>query len=115
MKNLRTLFDLRLSWDAHVNDAIRKCAGLLIGLRHLSQFLTRRAVTPIVQVLVVSRVRYCISEYDSGSASSESRLIKVINSATHVITCLCKFGHVSRARDTGACSPFIRCVHYGQC
>ena len=38
MKNLGVLFDRHLTWDAHVSVVVRKCVGLLIGLRHLRHF-----------------------------------------------------------------------------
>ena len=40
VRNLGVLFDRHLTWDAHVSDVVRKCVGLLIGLRHLRRFLS---------------------------------------------------------------------------
>lgn len=76
-----------------------KSVGLLIGLSHLRHYLPQRIMLTLVQGLVVSRVRYCISVYGNGSATNDSRLLKIINFATRVVTGLKKIDHVSRARD----------------
>ena len=99
VKNLGVLFDRHLSWDAHVSDVVRKCVGLLIGLRRLSHFLPQRATLTIVHGLVMSRVRYCLSVYGNGSAANDARLMKVVNFATRVVAGLRKFDHVSSARS----------------
>ena len=39
VRNLGVLFDRHLTWDAHVSDVVRKCVGLLIGLRGTSEAL----------------------------------------------------------------------------
>ena len=49
VKNLGVLFDRHLSWDAHVSDVVRKCFGLLIGLRHLRHFLPQNVMLTIVR------------------------------------------------------------------
>ena len=53
----------------------------------------------IVQGLVISRVRYCLSVYWNGSATNNARLMKVMNFATRVAAGLQKFDRVSRARE----------------
>ena len=110
VKNLGVLFDRHLTWDAHVSDVVRKCVGLLIGLRHLRRFLPQQALLTIVQGLVVSRVRYCLSVYGNGSAANDARLLKVMNFATRAVTGLRKFDHVSHARDDlGLLTPRQMC------
>ena len=99
VKNLGVLFDRHLSWDAHVSAVVRHCTGLLIGLRHLRHFLPQHVMRTVVEGLVISRVRYCISVYGNCSAVNSARLLKIINFATRVITGLKKYDHVSRARD----------------
>ena len=58
-KELGVVFDRHLTWDAHVSDVVRKCVGLLVGLRHLRSFLPQHAMLAIVRALVVSPVSYC--------------------------------------------------------
>ena len=100
VKNLGVMFDRHLSWNAHVSDVVQRCIGLLIGPRQMRHFLLpRHAMLASVQGLVLSRVRYCISVYGNGSVKNDSRLMKVVNFATRVVTGLIKFDHVSRARD----------------
>ena len=89
---------------------VRKCVGLLIGLRHLRRFLPQQALLTIVQGLVVSRVRYCLSVYGNGSAANDARLLKVMNFAARAVTGLRKFDHVSHARDDlGLLTPRQMC------
>ena len=110
VKNLGVLFDRHLSWDAHVSDVVRKCVGLLIGLRHLRHFLPQHVILIVVNGLVISRVRYCISVYGNGSAANDTRLLKILNFATRVVTGLKKYDHVSRARgDLNICTPRQMC------
>ena len=104
------LFDRHLTWDAHVSDVVRKCVGLLIGLRHLRHFLPQHVMLTIVQGLITSRVRYCISVHGNGSAANDTGLLKVVNFATRVVTGLKKYEHVSSARvDLGLCTPRQMC------
>ena len=64
----------------------------------------------IVYGLVISRLRYCIAVYGSGSAANDVRLLKVVNFATRVVTGLKKYDHVSRALvDLGPCIPRQMC------
>ena len=63
VKNLGVLFDRHLTWDAHVSDVVRSCVGLLVGLRHLRNFLPRLVMLAVVRALVISRVNYCLSVY----------------------------------------------------
>ena len=110
VKNLGVLFDRHLSWDAHVDDVVRKSIGLLIGLRHLRHYLPQHVIFTIVQGLVISRVRYCISVYGNGSSTNDVKLLRIMNFATRVVTCLRKYDHVSRARDDlGLLSPRQMC------
>ena len=108
VKNLGVIFGRHLTWDAHDSDVVRKCIGLLIGLRHLRHFLPqRRVLLTIVQGgLVISLVRYCLSVYGNGSAANGARLLKVINFAARVVTGLRKHDHVTCARcDLGLLTP----------
>ena len=100
VKNRGVIFDRNLTWDAHVSEVVRKrkCVGLLIGLRHLRCLLPQRALLAVVQGLVVSRVRYCLSVYGNGSAANDEKLLKVVNFATSVAAGLRRYDHVSRAR-----------------
>ena len=110
VRNLGVLFDRHLTWDAHVSDVVRKCVGLLIGLRHLRRYLPRHVMLTIVQGLVISRVRYCISVYGNGTSANCTRLLKVVNFATRVVTGLKKYDHVSHARcGLGLLTPSQMC------
>ena len=64
----------------------------------------------IVQGLVISHVRYCISVYGNGSTANSAKLLKVINFAMRVVTGLKKYDRISHARvDLGLLTPRRRC------
>ena len=99
VKNLGVLFDRHLTWDDHVSAVVRQCVGLLIGLRHRRHLLPRHVMRVVVDGLVLSRVRYCISVYGCGTANNDARLLRIVNFATRVVTGLKKYDRVSRARE----------------
>ena len=73
-------------------------------------YLPRHMMLTIVQGLVISRVRYCISVYGNGTSANCTRLLKVVNFATRVITGLKKYDHVSHARcGLGLLTPSQMC------
>ena len=60
----------------------------------------RRGARTVVDGLVLSRVRYCISVYGGRTSKNDA------NFATRVITFLRKYDHISHAReDLGLLSP----------
>ena len=94
-KNLGLTFDSTLSWTSHVSSLTGRCFGTLHGLSHLRNHLPPSVVTVIVQALVLSQVRYCISVYGSCSQGNLSRIQKIINYAAKVIFGRKKYDHVS--------------------
>ena len=94
-KNLGLLFDQTLSWDAHVSLVVRRCFGVLSGLSHLKHCLPPSVIFVLVNGLVISQIRYCISVYGNGTQKNLTRLQKVINFAAKVIFGRKKYDRVS--------------------
>ena len=97
--NLGLIFDRHLTWDAHISDLVRRCIGLLIGLRHPRHYLPWGVLRTVVDGLVLSRVRYCVSVYGGGTSKNDARLLKIVNFATRVITGLGKNDRIAQVRE----------------
>lgn len=94
-KNLGLIFDRTLSWDGHISTLTNRCFGTLHGLSHLRNHLPPSVILVMVQALVLSQVRYCISVYGKSTQKNSSRIQKIINYAAKVIFGRRKFDHVS--------------------
>ena len=62
-KNLGLVFDRTLSWNSHVSLVSKRCFGMLTGLSHLRHSLPASVLTTLVNALVLSQVRFCLSVY----------------------------------------------------
>lgn len=94
-KNLGILFDRHLSFDPHIDDIVARCNGLLIALNHAKHGLPREVIPTVVNGLVMSILRYCMSVYGSASKGSMHRVQKVINFCARVISGRRKHEHIS--------------------
>jgi len=94
-KNLGIIFDRSLSWDSHVSELTRRCFGVLGGLSHLRGHLPPAVISALVNALIFSQIRYCISVYGNGGKKNLSRIQKIINYSAKVIFGRKKFDHVS--------------------
>ena len=74
VKNLGLTFHRTLNWDAHVKSLTRRCFGALSGLSHLRGRLPSSVISVLVNALVLSQVRYCITVYGNGSKKNVSRI-----------------------------------------
>ena len=94
-KNLGVIFDRHLAWGDHVAMLTKRCFGVLSGLSHLRGHLPPDVISVLVNALVISQVRYCISVYGAGTKQNISRIQKILNYAAKVIFGRKKFDHVS--------------------
>ena len=102
VRNLGVVFDQCMSFAAHTDDVVRRCTGILIGLSHSRHVLPYSTLTTLVQSLVISLIRYCISVYGSCNATQLARLQKLLNFSARVISGRRKYDHVSEVlRDLG--------------
>ena len=95
VRNLGVVFDQFMTFTAHIDDVVRRCTGILIGLSHCRHSLPSATLTTLVQSLVVSLIRYCLSVYGTCNTTQTGRLQKVLNFAARVISGRRKFDHVS--------------------
>ena len=94
-KNLGVIFDRSLSWDRHVATVTQRCFGILTGLSHLRGHLPTAVLSALINTLVFSQIRYCISVYGNGKKGNLGRLQKIINYAAKVLFGRRKHDHVS--------------------
>ena len=95
VKNLGVVFDQTMTFSAHVSDVVRRCTGLLSGLSHSRHALPRGTLITIVQALVLSAIRYCISVYGVCGITQTARLQKLLNYGARVISGRRKHDHIS--------------------
>ena len=95
VRNLGLVMDRTLSYELHIDQLVGRCTGLLIGLSHARYRLPKETLATIVNALVLSTVRYCISVYGTAAAKNMSRVQKVINFGARVITGRRKRDHIS--------------------
>ena len=95
VKNLGVVFHQNMTFSAHVDDVVRRCTGPLSGLRHSRNALPSDTLSTIVQVLVVSNVRYCISVYGVCGVTQMARLQRLLNFGARVISGRRKFEQFS--------------------
>ena len=94
-KNLGLSFDPTLSWSSHTSSVTQRCFGVLSGLSHLRGHLPPAVISSLINALVFSQIRYCISVYGNSAQKNMSRIQKVINYAAKVIFGRKKYDHVS--------------------
>ena len=94
-KNLGILFDRSLSWDRHVSNVTQRCFGVLTGLSHLRGHLPSAVLSAMINALVFSQLRYCMSVFGSGKKGNLCQLQKVINYAAKILFGRRKYDHVS--------------------
>ena len=95
VKNLGVVFDQNMTFSAHVDDVVRRCTGLLSGLSHSRHALPQNTLSTIVQALVASSLRYCISVYGVCGSTQMARLQKLLNFGARVISGRRKYDHIS--------------------
>ena len=95
VKNIGVMFDRTLSWDAHISLITRRCFGILAGISHLRGHLPSSVIFTLVDALVLSQVRYCLTVYGNGTQKNFDRIQKIINYGARVIYGRRKFDHVS--------------------
>ena len=94
-KNLGIIFDRSLSWGRQVSSVTRRCFGVLTGLSHLRGHLPTAVLSALINALVFSQIRYCISVYGNGKKGNLNRLQKVVNYAAKVLFGRRKYDPVS--------------------
>ena len=87
--------DRHLTFDGHIGQLVPKCTGLLISLCHSKHALPSWTVAHVVNALVVSSIRYCMSIYGSCGKTQLHRIQKLLNFCARVISGRRKYDHIS--------------------
>ena len=95
VKNLGLTMDRFLSFEPHINQLVAKCTGVLISLSHTRHVLPSFTVAHVVNALVVSSIRYCISIYGTCGKTQLHRVQKLLNFCARVISGRRKYDHIS--------------------
>ena len=97
VRNQAVVFDQCMTFTAHTDDVVRRCTGILIGLRHCRHSLPSATLTTLVQSLVVSLFATVLvyTEPVTPHKPVDCSLQKVLNFAARVISRRRKFDRVS--------------------
>ena len=89
--------DRHMTFRPHLDKNTGCCTGILLGLTAARHWLPREVMVMLVNSLVMSRLRYCLSVYGNASAEIRDRIQKLVNFSARTITSLSKRDHVSDA------------------
>ena len=95
VKNLGFIFDRHLLFDSHIDHVVRRCTGTLLSLSHVRHGLPAEVLPCLVDGLVMSAIRYCVSVYGATSGQLTRRIQKCINFCARVISGKRKYDHIS--------------------
>ena len=95
VRNLGLVMDRHLTFNSHVDQISAKCTGILIGLMHARHTIPKTTLVTIVQALVMSIVRYCISLYGTCTGTELDRVQKLLKFGARVISGRRKHDHIS--------------------
>ena len=96
-KNLGLVMDRFLTFDAHIDQLVGKCTGMLLALAHAKHSLPSDIIASLVTSLVMSHIRYCISIYGTYGVAQRHRIQKVLNFCARVVCGKRKYDHISAA------------------
>ena len=95
VRNLGVTIDQHLNYQAHIDNVTSKCTGMLIALNNTRHVIPTTTLSSLVQGLVISAVRYCMSVYGSCNTVQIKRIQKVINFCARVVSGRKRRDHVS--------------------
>ena len=95
VKNLGLVMDKHLTFDLHIDQLLGKCTGILVALSHAKHSMPHDVLAHIVEALVMSSIRYCISIYGTHGQTQTHRIQKLINFCARVICGKRKYDHIS--------------------
>ena len=95
VKNLGVIFDRHLSFDSHIDYVVRRCTGMLLALSHTKHGLPPEVLPRLIDGLVMSAIRYCVSVYGATSGQLTRRVQGCMNFCARVLSGKRKFDHIS--------------------
>ena len=114
VKNLGIHMDRHLTYRPHVDHLVAKCTGMLMGLLHVRHVIPHSVLTQVINALVISSIRYCVSVYGTCGVTELHRVQKVINFSARVITGKRKFQHISHEVSRLGLPTVSKLVSYHQ-
>ena len=97
VKNLGLVMDRFLTFDAHIDQLVGKCTGMLLALSHVKHCLPSDIIESLVMSLVVSHIRYCLSIYGTYGVAQKHKIQKLLNFCARVVSGKRKYDHISAA------------------
>ena len=97
VKNLGLTMDRHLTFEDHIHQLVARCTGVLIAMSHAKHVLPSFTVALVIDALVVSAIRYCITIYGTCSKTQLHRIQKLLNFSARVISGRRKYDHISDA------------------
>lgn len=94
-RNLGLMMDRHLNFQDHVSSTVKRCTGTLMALNHARHAIPRNTLPCLVQALVVSILRYCMSVYGACSKTQTHRVQKIINFCARVVSGRRRSDHIS--------------------
>ena len=95
VKNLGLVMDRFLTFDAHIDQLVGKCTGMLLALSHAKHCLPHDVIEPLVTSLVISQIRYCSSIYGTYGQAQKHKIQKLLNFCARVVCGVRKYDHIS--------------------
>ena len=86
--------------------------GALTSLSHIRHYLPPCILPTLISGLVLSKIRYCLSVYGTGSKRYLHSIQKIINFASRVIAGMKKFSHSSDVRERLGWLDATHLTHY---
>ena len=86
--------DSTLSFDEHITNTVSSCLGSLCQINRVRHLLSTRTLGNIINALVFTKLYYCSPVWSSTSKKYISKLQKIQNFVTRIITNTCKFDHI---------------------
>ena len=97
VRDLGVTIDRHLNFRAHIDTLTQRCTGQLIALSHARHVIPKGTLKEIVQALVISVVRYCMSVYGSCGETQVHRVQKIVNFCARVVTGRRRYDRISDA------------------
>ncbi|XP_071504088.1 uncharacterized protein [Diadema antillarum] len=104
-RNLGVIFDVNMSFNAHVSHISRSIRYQLRNLSFIRSYLTRSATEQLVHALISSRLDFCNSLLLGLSQRQLSKLQRLQNSAARLVTLTKKSCHIT---------PVLQSLHWLQ-
>lgn len=95
VKSLGLWIDPALKFETHVDRVVARCTGQLVALNQTRHVLPPSTIVSIVQALVMSSLRYCISIYGTCTKTQIHRIQKLINFCARVVSGRRRYDHIS--------------------